>query len=156
MTTMALRTALSVFLVLMIACQTGTVSSPAARNAEPVDGARLWSRNCSTCHGTLGAGDGPLAAGNGAPSLTGPEAAERLTETVIEAMIRNGRRGMPAFRHLDDAEVQALVAHVRHLMTAADVQPVPPPTSGSGTPSPVDAHVPAPDPVPSRTLQGPP
>lgn len=156
MTTMALRTALSVFLVLMIACETGTVSSPVAHNAEPVDGARLWSRNCATCHGTFGAGDGPLAAGNGAPSLTSPDATERLTETVIEAMIRNGRGGMPAFRHLNDAEVQALVAHVRHLMTPSAVQPVAPPTSGPGTPSPAGADVTAPDPAPSRTPQGPP
>ena len=154
MTTMAARTTLMGLLLLLVACQPEAVSSPTAHDNEPVDGARLWSRNCSTCHGTLGAGDGPLAAGNGAPSLIGPEASQRLTEPLIEAMIRNGRRAMPAFRHLDDAEVHALVVHVRHLMASAHGQAVVPATLGSGTPSPADTNAPEPAPAPSRTPEG--
>ncbi len=147
---------LLVGLVLMVltSCQAGPAPASPAHDDEPVDGARLWSRNCSTCHGTVGAGDGPLAAGNGAPSLVGPGANERVTEALIEEMIRNGRRGMPAFRHLHDAEVQALVAHVRALGVVAPDRPNALPTSGSGVAAPADVIPQEPATAPAPAAEG--
>jgi mono/diheme cytochrome c family protein len=82
---------------------------------EPVDGARLFQRQCATCHGARGAGNGPSAPMSGAADLSDPAYQERTTDAEIAQVIREGRGLMPPWGHLNDAQVDALVAFVRTL-----------------------------------------
>ena len=80
----------------------------AAVAAAAPDGARLYARMCSVCHGD--AGDG----GVGVP-LRLPAFQDSVSDAYLKQTIRLGRPGrvMPAFEHLSDAEVEAIVEHVR-------------------------------------------
>jgi len=72
------------------------------------DGARLYSRMCAVCHGD--AGDG----GVGVP-LRLPAFQDSVSDTYLKQTIRRGRPGriMPAFDQLSEAEVNAIVEHIR-------------------------------------------
>ena len=83
--------------------------------SEPVDGARLFQRQCATCHGARGAGNGPSAPMSGAANLAYPEYQRTTTDAEIALVIREGRGLMPPWGHLNDAQVDALVAFVRTL-----------------------------------------
>lgn len=75
--------------------------------AEP-DGSRLYARHCAACHGVEGTG------GVGVP-LALPAFLAGAPDAYLEKTIRHGRPGrvMPAFSGLSDAEVEAIVAHIR-------------------------------------------
>lgn len=79
----------------------------AAVQAEP-DGGRLYARHCAACHGDQGTG------GVGVP-LSLPAFLAGAPDSYLEKTIRHGRPGrvMPAFEGLSEAEVQAIVAHIR-------------------------------------------
>lgn len=82
---------------------------PAAHAAGSApDGARLYADNCSACHGTDGHG------GVGVP-LALPSFLSSVDDLYLTKTIRMGRPGrvMPAFARLSDAEVDAIVAHLR-------------------------------------------
>jgi len=72
------------------------------------DGARLYGRNCASCHGEKGSG------GIGIP-LSLPSFQASISDEYLHKTIRLGRPGriMPAFSNLNDAEVEAIVRHVR-------------------------------------------
>lgn len=72
------------------------------------DGARLYSRNCASCHGEKGVG------GIGIP-LSLPSFQASISDDYLRKTIRLGRPGriMPAFTHLGNDEVEAIVGHVR-------------------------------------------
>jgi len=72
------------------------------------DGARLYGRNCASCHGEKGSG------GIGIP-LSLPSFQASISDEYLHKTIRLGRPGriMPAFSNLNDAEVEAIVHHVR-------------------------------------------
>jgi cytochrome c oxidase cbb3-type subunit 3 len=72
------------------------------------DGEQLYARHCAACHGNLGRG------GIGLP-LALSKLIRSLPDSYIEITIRRGRPGrvMPAFEDLGDAQVQAIVAHLR-------------------------------------------
>ena len=80
---------------------------PTAVLAAP-NGAELFSQHCAVCHGQYGSGGvgTPLALES---FLTG------VSDEYLAKTIRNGRPGrvMPAFRTLSDAQVGAIVGHVR-------------------------------------------
>ncbi len=79
----------------------------AAAHAAP-DGALLYARNCAACHGADGRG------GVGVP-LALPDFLATASDDYLRRTIRLGRPGrvMPAFPHLSDAEVEAIVRHIR-------------------------------------------
>ncbi len=93
-----MRLTLWVFLM----CLFGTVS------AAP-DGAQLYMTHCATCHGDKGDG------GVGVP-LSLPAFLESVDDSFLRKTIRLGRPGrvMPAFRALGDAQVDAIVSHIRN------------------------------------------
>lgn len=72
------------------------------------DGADLYSRHCAACHGIDGSG------GVGVP-LALPAFLNSVTDHYLRTTIRRGRPGrvMPAFTQLSDAEVAAIVSHLR-------------------------------------------
>jgi mono/diheme cytochrome c family protein len=96
-------------------------ATPAAGTAPAVrDGAGLYASNCATCHGAEGRGQPgyfPPLAGNA------DLAADRLLPVLV---VLHGLAGpidvagkrydgaMPAFDHLADADVAAIVTHVQH------------------------------------------
>ncbi len=82
-----------------------------AMAAEPVakpDGARLYAQRCSACHGADGRGD------VGVP-LALPAFLSSVDDAYLRKTVRLGRPGrvMPAFTQLTDADVEAIVAHIR-------------------------------------------
>ena len=72
------------------------------------NGQQLYSNHCSACHGPSGHG------GVGVP-LALPDFQYGVTNDYLEKTIRHGRPGriMPAFTQLSDAEVKAIVKHLR-------------------------------------------
>lgn len=75
---------------------------------DDVDGATLYANNCSSCHGV------DLSGEVGASLVAGTEAGDK-TDAQWGDAIRSGIGAMPAFRGLSDAEVDAVIAHVRQL-----------------------------------------
>lgn len=75
------------------------------------DGAALYERNCAACHGEDGRG------GVGVP-LALPDFLSHVSDDYLFKTIRLGRPGrvMPAHRDLTDAEVGAIVGHIRGWM----------------------------------------
>ena len=72
------------------------------------DGAKLYARNCAGCHGEKGDG------GIGIPlSLSSFHAT--VDDDYLKQTLLRGRPGrvMPSFSHLSDAEVNAIVRHMR-------------------------------------------
>ena len=72
------------------------------------DGAELYGRYCSSCHGLDGKG------GVGVP-LSLPSFLDTVPDEYLKKTIRNGRTGriMPAFQGLSDAQISAVVKYIR-------------------------------------------
>lgn len=72
------------------------------------DGAKLYAQNCAACHGERGDG------GIGTP-LSLPSFQSTVDDLYLQRTIRLGRPGrvMPAFAQLKDAEVEAIIKHLR-------------------------------------------
>lgn len=83
---------------------------PLAAPAAP-DGAKLYAANCAACHGKKGRG------GVGVP-LALPDFLASVTDDYLFKTIRLGRPGrvMPGHPGLSDAQVQAIVEHIRGWM----------------------------------------
>ena len=90
----------------------GLCALPPAAGAAP-DGAALFARNCSACHGATGRG------GVGVP-LALPSFLTSVSDDYLFKTIRHGRPGrvMPAFASLSTAQVRAIVRHIRGWMPA--------------------------------------
>jgi mono/diheme cytochrome c family protein len=95
-------------------------------------GERLYYAYCVTCHGEDGQGSWRAALFLMRPvDLTDPSRVPRYTRRYLVDLITHGgapigRPGMPAFgSQVSDAEIEALVRHVRGLAAAArpDVRP---------------------------------
>ena len=82
-------------------------------------GAALYARDCATCHGPLGGGDGPAAR-----ALSAPPPDLRAHHTALHTAgdlywwITHGRRAMPAFGHLEPEQRWSLVNYLRALGAA--------------------------------------
>jgi len=71
-------------------------------------------RQCSSCHGPLGRGDGPNGAFVKAPDLTREEWQAKVNDEEIAARIRSGKGLMPP-NDLPDSTIAALVGRIRTL-----------------------------------------
>jgi putative copper resistance protein D len=82
-------------------------------------GGRLYARDCASCHGPAGAGDGAAARAFSPPppDLRAHHAALH-TAGDLYWWITNGRRAMPAFGHLEADQRWSLVNFVRALGAA--------------------------------------
>jgi hypothetical protein len=72
-----------------------------------------WQRNCASCHGPVGRGDGPQGPMMRAPDLTRAEWHTQVTDEQIAEVIRKGRNKMPAFESLPPQVITGLVARIR-------------------------------------------
>ena len=73
-----------------------------------------WARQCSTCHGKRGRGDGPQSVMVKARDLSSAEWQASVTDEQLAKVIREGKDKMPAF-NLPDNVIAGLVEHVRGL-----------------------------------------
>lgn len=74
-----------------------------------------WGKQCASCHGRRGRGDGPSSTMVKARDLTDPDFQATLTDEQIAKVIREGKDKMPAF-NLPDSIIEGLVQHVRGLV----------------------------------------
>lgn len=80
----------------------------------------LYREHCARCHGEAGRGDGPDSRFllRRLLDFTDRQAMAKLTDEYLALIIKNGgdllgKPGMPAYRTLSDAEIQALVEYLR-------------------------------------------
>jgi len=85
------------------------------------EGARLFPSTCGGCHGLDGRG------GERAPDIAGRREIQKLSDLALAKVIREGvaGTGMPAFRDLGNAKIQALVRHLRKLQGENAVSSLP-------------------------------
>ncbi len=92
----------------------GAASASAARPQN--DGSSLvelaWQKNCASCHGVMGRGDGPQGAMAGAPDLTRADFLSARTDAQLAESIRQGKNRMPAF-DLPPSIIDGLVRRIR-------------------------------------------
>lgn len=85
---------------------------PGTEGVDPTLIDLAWRRNCATCHGAVGRGDGPQGPMVRAPDLTRPDWQANISDEEMAAIIRKGKNKMPAF-DLPDQVVQGLVQRIR-------------------------------------------
>ncbi|MGH7298111.1 MAG: c-type cytochrome, partial [Polyangiaceae bacterium] len=92
--------------------------APAGKAAPGTDVPQLvdltWRQQCTTCHGSMGKGDGQMGPMLHAPDLTDPALQAKASDAELAAIIKGGRDKMPAF-NLPDPVLQGLVARIRQL-----------------------------------------
>ena len=82
------------------------------------EGLRLYKKNCLTCHGAKGKGDGPATQfiESSPTDISTPEAQSRMTDGEIFWKVTKGRNPMPSFeKKLSETERWKLVHYVRSL-----------------------------------------
>jgi mono/diheme cytochrome c family protein len=89
--------------------------APAAKGSDVPQLVELtWRRQCTTCHGPLGRGDGQMGPMVQAPDLTRPEWQSKVSDADIATVIKGGKNKMPKF-DLPEPVVLGLVARIRQL-----------------------------------------
>ena len=95
------------------------MKNPVASNAESLkNGKELWIKNCQSCHGKSGHGDGPKAAqlktepGN----LSSPDE-QKQSDGSFFYKISEGRDDMPSFKKKipDEEDIWSIVNYLRTL-----------------------------------------
>jgi mono/diheme cytochrome c family protein len=101
-------------------------AAPSQATGKQSEGAAIFARECSPCHGPDGKGIKAV----GTPDFTDPKTQARLTDELILATIRNGKKGtlMPAWsKKLSNQQVLQVAAYVRSLGSRNE----PPPSTGA-------------------------
>lgn len=92
-----------------------------------VDGPKIYAEACARCHGADGVPSKGMQSRTGVKPLNS-ERAKGMTDAELLGQIRNGskNRMMPAFQGaMNDEQLNALVAHIRTLQTAAPAAATP-------------------------------
>jgi len=97
-------------------------AKPASTHANPPsEGAQSFSAYCASCHGLDGRG------GERAPDIATARKLQKASDSDLAKVVREGitGTGMPSFRSLGEAKIQALVKHLRALqgMDSATTMP---------------------------------
>jgi len=99
----------------------GKGASFATSTKDPADGASIFQRNCTMCHGPEGKGNASLKT----PDFTDPKVQASLTNQQMLEIITNGKKGtmMPAWgTKLSAEDIRAVQAYVRSLGSAKPPQ----------------------------------
>jgi cytochrome c oxidase cbb3-type subunit 3 len=83
-----------------------------------------WRTQCTSCHGAMGKGDGPMGPMLHAPDLTRPDWQSQVTDAQIASTIKSGKDKMPKFDLPDDV-IAGLVARIRQLDGRSAAPPEP-------------------------------
>lgn len=94
------------------AAQGQVTARPDSEGPDPTLIDLAWRRNCATCHGAVGRGDGPQGPMVRAPDLTRADWQANISDDEMASIIRKGKNKMPAF-DLPDQVVQGLVQRIR-------------------------------------------
>jgi len=79
------------------------------------DGAALYKAKCASCHAVNGSGDTAMGKAMKLRDLRSPEV-QKQTDAELTKITADGKGKMPAYKgKLTDAEITALVAHMRAL-----------------------------------------
>jgi cytochrome c553 len=102
-------------LVLAILCLLGMAASVHA-----ADATAIWDKQCAKCHGASGKGDTTMGKKLDVRDYTDAKVQstlkdEEMVKAIKEGVKKGGKTQMKAFSDLSDAEVKALVAHIRSL-----------------------------------------
>lgn len=96
-----------------------TMKNPVASNAESLkNGKELWAKNCQSCHGKSGHGDGPKAAQlKTEPGDLSQADIQKQPDGAFFYKITEGRGDMPSFKKKipDEEDAWSLVNYVRTL-----------------------------------------
>ena len=88
----------------------------------------MFERHCAVCHGTAGAGDGPLKGPGKFPLVPPVSSGNALTlpDGYVYAVIRAGRGLMPSYgARITHLERWAIVAYVKRLQAQTAAEPAP-------------------------------
>ncbi len=72
-----------------------------------------WQKQCASCHGQSGKGDGPEGPMVKAQDLSREDWQSKVDDAQIASSIKNGKGRMPRFDKLPDEVVSGLVQRVR-------------------------------------------
>lgn len=125
------------------ATKKGQVSAGQGTNALGVDQVVLstWQNNCVSCHGRVGAGDGPQAALYQPRDLRDPTFQSSVSDEQLLTSIQQGKGKMPGFA-LPEQTARGLVKLVR-LIGGASPSPSASATGGAPAPTVPSAGAPA-------------
>jgi mono/diheme cytochrome c family protein len=96
------------------------IVNPVAKDARSLENGRLqYQINCAVCHGSLGMGDGPVTkfALPVLPIGAGSNAATKLSDGYLFAIIRNGRGLMPSYNRIEDSDRWDLINYLRAIQS---------------------------------------
>ena len=88
----------------------GRAPNTAEQRAQLIETA--WSRQCASCHGPDGRGDGPQGPMVGARDLTTQAWQASVTDEQLARSIRAGKGKMPAF-DIPEIAITALIGRIR-------------------------------------------
>jgi cytochrome c oxidase cbb3-type subunit 3 len=103
------------------------LSPSSASEPDPMLGQEVYERSCAACHGPRGEGASALRAINVKPRNLAGTWVERVDDTYLEGVIRDGGMSvgrsplMPAWgRVMSDDEIRSVAAYVRLLSAESD------------------------------------
>jgi cytochrome c553 len=90
----------------------------AGATTRAADVKETWDKQCAKCHGADGKGATKTGKTLGAKDYTDPKVQASMTDEEMAKVIKQGKKEgdktkMKAYSDLSDADVKALVAHVR-------------------------------------------
>jgi mono/diheme cytochrome c family protein len=86
-----------------------------AKSGDVARGKTLFARNCASCHGSQGKGDGYRLLGPDPANLTSPSTSKKSDADLLKT-IHDGKPNMPPWKvHLSENQSREVLAYVRTL-----------------------------------------